>query len=257
MQAEYSNEHWQIAAAAVTGFSHEADDIPCQDSFAAATIDDWVVAVVSDGAGSAAFAEKGSQALVKTVVLALRELLRLRGLQPTIDEFRHALVAAIEHTRNSLSEKGELKNFAATLVGFAARASGGMFFHLGDGTALAASSQDWTTGPISQPENGEYANETYFFTADDWSGHLRLLPVTGEYDTWIAMSDGCMPFAMTKGNAGLYQPFIAPLAEHFIAVPEADAISALSETLKRPEIRAITGDDKTFVWAHRRSGPHK
>lgn len=246
----FSSTCWQVAAASVTGFSHEADGIPCQDSYAIATIRNTVIAAISDGAGSATHADKGAQTLAKTVMLSLREFLRLRDGPLDIGITRSILIEAVELARDTLSKSGVLSDYAATLVGFIAHPYGGIIFHIGDGTALAVRSQDWLSAAVSPPENGEYVNETFFFTAEKWVDHLRLIAVDGPYDTWIAMSDGCMPFAMARGNTGLFRPFIEPLAAHLSITTELEASAALSGTLSRPEIRPITGDDKTFIWAY-------
>ena len=43
---------------------------------------------------------------------------------------------------------------------------------------------------ISLPRNGEYANETYFFTMDNWKENIRFNFKKEPYDTCLIISDG-------------------------------------------------------------------
>ena len=57
---------WITANASVTGVSHHKTGIPCQDA-SIVRVDssgEWIVAVVSDGAGTARRAEEGSSLIV-------------------------------------------------------------------------------------------------------------------------------------------------------------------------------------------------
>lgn len=105
---------------------------------------------------------------------------------------------------------------------------------------------------VSLPENGEYANETYFVTGEGWQDHLHLLPL-GEPKQMIAlMSDGAAPFVMERGFAGFFRPFMDPV-ENYLASASIEAGSrALAGLLDDPRTHAITPDDKTLLIARRR-----
>ena len=73
---------------------------------------------------------------------------------------------------------------------------------------------------VSQPENGEYANQTWFVTSENWEAHLRVIPLNKPVKQVILMSDGVQPFAMNKACDALYEPFITPVIRYLKTVSE-------------------------------------
>lgn len=254
---------WKVAGASVAGFSHQADGIVCQDAHAVATTPaGWLVGVVSDGAGTARFSDAASQLLAKEVVGHI--VARLDGLdaggtekvgEEVIRIWVEEAVEAVRKQLQSLSMAGvapnTLDDFHATLLGVVAGPEAGVFFHVGDGAACATSMNDVAQGIISGPENGQYANETYFITQDDWREHLRLTSFGSQFDLVTLMSDGVTPFALAKGQLALFPPFIDPLSKFLADHSREDGEQAIATILARDAIRPITGDDKTLVWALR------
>ena len=71
--------------------------------------------------------------------------------------------------------------------------------HLGDGAIGLKNGKNIKL--ISEPENGESINSTYFFTSEDASNHLRLKK--GKIDknlTFFLMSDGCFECVYDKNE---------------------------------------------------------
>ena len=103
-------------------------------------------------------------------------------------------------------------DFSCTLVGCVASADGGCFFHIGDGFAIYQGAAGDSV--LSRPENGEYADETFFVTDEDWQDHLRFTPVPRpERGSVIGlMSDGTAPFAVNRERSAFFRPFIDPIA---------------------------------------------
>lgn len=253
---------WRIYAASATGTSHVGKGIPCQDAFAFHAEGERLVAVVCDGAGSASRSDQGSRLVADTVTRVLSERLRTGSADwDDEDAFEAIASEAIETARAALIDiadaaKASLSSYAATLVGFAGDGQRGWFFHIGDGIGVAealsaseASADE--SSVVSAPENGEYSNETYFVTGDAWRQHLRVLAVTAPTARLALMSDGAMPFAMDKGNTGLFKPFIEPVARYLASVGEDDGSRALFGTLDDPRTHGITSDDKTLLIALR------
>lgn len=258
-----SNTSWKVAGVSVPGFSHLADGTPCQDAHAiAVTLNGWLVAVVSDGAGSAARAQDGSRCFADELVVHLTA--RLSPMGDEVAEFfdeslvREWIETSIETVRVGLqsvadTQAAELKDYHATLVGVVAGQKFGCFFQIGDGAGCAMSSTDPASGVVSQPENGEFANETFFATQDDWRNHLRITQFGSEYDLVTLMSDGVTPFALAKGAQAPFAPFFAPITKFLATRTREDGEKALEGLLNREAIRPISGDDKTFVWAMKSS----
>jgi len=247
---------WRVFAAAAIGKSHIDGGTPCQDAFAREVVGDTLVAAVCDGAGSQPLSHVGSEALSRVVVRELAARVAKGEALPGMDAeaFHGVLSDIIASAREQLAsealEAGLLLGcYAATLVGVVATGSGGYLFHIGDGQGAAQPQLETEAEILSMPENGEYANETYFFSGDEWREHLRITPIGLPIRTVALMSDGAAPFAMTKGNTALYRPFIDPVEKYLATASEADGCAALASTLEDPRTYRITGDDKTLLLA--------
>jgi len=243
---------WRIFAASAKGSSHQAGGLPCQDASAHARHGDWLIGVVCDGAGSASSSHVGSTRISHATVQALAA----RGdALAGLDDAGFAQLAGevLESTRSELARhaeaaRAELSAFAATVVGVVMGPRHGWFFHVGDGVGVAQHEEDCS---VSLPENGEYANETFFLTGANWREHLRITPISRPARSVLLMSDGAMPFVMAKDNRSPYAPFVEPV-ERFLAQVDEDAGSqALAATLDDPRTRQITSDDKTLLIALR------
>jgi hypothetical protein len=243
---------WHVHAAAAIGRSHVEGGLPCQDAYARECVGDVLVAVVCDGAGSQPRSHEGAQALSSDVVAALAARVREGTLSPASPDIHAIAREAVTTTRNALIERAALDgtalaHFAATLVGVIADRNGGAFFHVGDGVGVAVG--DDGACVVSLPENGEYANETYFVTGDDWEAHLRVTPIAGPVASVMLMSDGAMPFAMAKDLSAPFGPFFDPVSRYLASVDEATGSQALLGTLADPRTDTITSDDKTLLVA--------
>ena len=245
---------WRVYAAAAIGSSHIEGGMPCQDAFAHAVAGETLLGVVCDGAGSRPLSHVGAQFVSSGVVARLQQLeigdAPLSGL-PDVD-FARAVAEAIAQVREALqheasNEGTEISDYSCTLVGAVANAKGGRFFHVGDGLAVVEGGED--PAVVSHPENGEYANETYFVSGEEWREHLRFTAFSGPISRIGLMSDGAMPFAMAKGNGGFFKPFMDPVEAYLAGVTEDEGSAALAGTLGDPRTHGITSDDKTLLIA--------
>src|SRR5690606_8659606 len=134
---------WKVVAASVAGPHHVRDGLPCQDAHTYRLQGDYLIAVISDGAGSACYSQLGSQAITDTLVQVLAEA-DLQGLEA---QTLQALVeAGVEQCRHNLVEAHpdtQLADFYATLLGVVAGPEGGFFFQIGDGLGAAIQEQRW------------------------------------------------------------------------------------------------------------------
>lgn len=248
-----TQDSWRTFGASVTGKAHLDKDIPCQDAHAHAVVGDVLVAIVCDGAGSARLSEQGAQFVATQTVQALAG--RLEQGATVQDLHDGALAGTLAQIRAALDDiaraaNATLDDYAATVVGVVMGADNGFFFHLGDGLGVAQLLDGGEL--ISLPANGEYANETYFISGERWREQLRLLPIHQSVCGVVLMSDGCMPFAMSKNNAALYAPFMDAVQGYLRTVESVGlGNTALASTLADPRTHQITGDDKTLLLALR------
>lgn len=243
---------WKTFAASAIGKHHIDHNIPCQDDSAFVTVGDVLVGVVCDGAGSAAHSEIGARECSRLIVsLIVSELGTDSGRNLNKVCSREFLESAILVVRTRLQyladESGfEFRDLSCTLVGCIASPSGGCFFHIGDGLAVAE--MEGSPPILSLPENGEYANETYFVTASEWQPRLRITRLPAAQSGCVTlMSDGAAPFVVNKTRTGLFDPFMSPVSKYLLGANQEDGNVALRDTLADERTYEITGDDKTLL----------
>jgi hypothetical protein len=238
---------WRIYAASAIGKSHIDGGLPCQDAFGHAPGENgFLVAAVCDGAGSVSHSATGAKACADFICT----FLAASTCDPATVCDQNVIEKAIEGARGHIEQCAlELsvaaRELACTLVGAVLFEQGGCLFHIGDGMAVVDLTE--ASPVLSLPENGEYANETYFVTGEDWRAHLRITPFTGKIHSLALMSDGAMPFVINREKTGFFRPFIDPVKSYLTTVSEAAGSEALESTLADEKTWSITSDDKTLL----------
>jgi protein phosphatase 2C-like protein len=246
---------WKVFLASATGKYHLTNNTPCQDAGHYAVIEDVLIGVVCDGAGSSSNGQFGAEFFANQVIGQVAESIRsgqfAQAVQADYRDFLSAIIQAVRSQLNdiALSEQRELRDYACTLVGCILSQHGGCFFHIGDGFAIHMK-QDGDS-VLSHPENGEYSDETYFVTGDDWNEHLRLtdLVAINRGDLVGLMSDGASPFAVNRPKTGFFRPFIDPVVAFLRDATEHNGSQALHNVLADKKTFDITPDDKTLLLA--------
>lgn len=244
---------WKVFLASATGKHHLASDVPCQDSGHYLVVDDVLVGVVCDGAGSASQGQAGAEYFANKVTGLLAESVKAGHFpQESPADYRTYLTDIIQTARSQLNEiaasrQRTLRDFACTLVGCVTSGQGGCFFHIGDGFAIHM--KDDGESVLSLPENGEHSDETYFVTDESWSDHLRVtaLAEIGRGGIIGLMSDGTSPFAVNRPRTGFYRPFIDPIVKFLRNATEETGSHALKNVLADEKTFEITSDDKTLL----------
>lgn len=234
-------------AACVRGALHKAKDLPCQDSFGCKSTGNKVVAIVSDGAGSAKYGKIGAKIVCET----LCDVLLKSNLKNVQDNIKKAINTAREkliyHRYNKSKSAEELVNFSATVVGAFYHNGKGVLFHIGDGAGIVFASKEYDNLIISEPENGAYSCETFFYTMSDWEDCLRFTPFEN-INRLILMTDGVTGFVFGE-DFSIRQNFLIPIVEYLENEKNSKrALKALQNTLNDRKAQRINPDDKTMLW---------
>lgn len=237
----------KVIAASITGPAHSQKKQSCQDYCRYAVDGRNIVAAVADGAGSAKFGKIGARLICDTVVDLLKNA-DFAKVRPTVKRaVEVARQKAMLHRFNRSKSEKHLDDFSATLVGFVYNRGRGMFFHIGDGAALALNCSGQYTASL--PENGNFRCETYFYTMPDWKENLRFTSFS-EAQAVFLMSDGVSNFAFHRDYREPEKNFIEPIHDFLCNEPhKRRAVRALSNTLRTARAQRLNSDDKTLLWA--------
>lgn len=238
----------QIISTVIRGALHKAKDLPCQDYCQAKTKGKTVVAVVSDGAGSARYGKIGARVICET----LCDLLVHSSFQDFQKNLRGAIQIArdklVFHRLNKTKSEAGLVHFSATLVGVYCHGGRGVFFHIGDGAGIAYQEGNYADLVISEPENGAFSCETYFYTMSDWQDCLRLTEFEDK-NRVLLMTDGVTGYVFSDDFYKVHRNFFIPIAEYLEnETNKKCAVKALQNTLNDSKAQRLNADDKTFLW---------
>ena len=196
-----------VSAARRMGRTHAR----CDDRFHFAHRGGWSVAALSDGAGSKPLSSEGAKIATRTVCSLLPELLSESGnIADSLRTLPFRVRLAIALRYFPAFDLVDIGDFAGTLLFAALHGESGEWIvgHLGDGVAACVDGKN-RPFPLSHPDNGEYANVTYFYTDADASERLRLYRVTGIRGVAL-MSDGTAR-SLYRAKDGAVSPALSRL----------------------------------------------
>jgi hypothetical protein len=258
---------WRYALASVAGPSHARQCTPCQDAAAcellvAADGGPVLVAVVADGAGSAARSDEGAHLACARFVDGVRALLADGGgprdltrefVATWLADFRAEVATRAE------AAEGTARDYACTLLAAVVGDAAAAYCQIGDGAiVVAAPDHPEDYGWVFWPQQGEFENTTHFATDPAAANLIAVEQADRPVDEVALFSDGLQRLALHYEGRTAHAPFFRPMfAPVRAAGPgRADALSAqLATFLASPAVNARTDDDKTLILATRRAAP--
>jgi hypothetical protein len=247
---------WRHLAASVQGASHVRSGVPCQDFSVIADLPGrgGLLLACADGAGSALHAEVGAETACRTLA---EEASRFAAAGGCIDALTRDTAAAwLDAVRAAIQAEADAaslptREFACTLVAALVGDASAAFLQIGDG-AIVTVSASADAEVIFWPEQGEYANTTYFVTGVDAHQRLRLdVRATPVHDVAL-FTDGLQHIALRYETRLPHQPFFDPMFARLRADAQWHGLgSALASFLGSEAISTRTDDDCTLVLACR------
>ncbi|QFT68653.1 PP2C family serine/threonine-protein phosphatase [Labrenzia sp. ac12] len=241
---------WKWASASVIGTSHVANGDRLQDAYTLARVgEDGLLAIVSDGAGSAEFGHFGAWLVCRFLKVRFREHFQQQSDLPNddlisdwVDELRDQ-IAAIARQRESTQ-----RQFAATLAAILVTPEEELTLHIGDSAVVGRNGDEWDV--LCWPENGEYASSTYFVT-DDPEPRMTIRRQPRTHDAFAVFSDGVGDLALSHADqvahTGFFKPMIRPVDAAQDEGRLRDLSVKLSSYLGGPSVCERTDDDKTLL----------
>lgn len=251
---------WSWVGARATGTSHAGDEEPCADAGACREIrapnGPTLVAVASDGAGSAPLSHLGSAIVARSFCRSASAHLRAGRDVAAID----ASVAGewLDEIRDRIARRAELacrppRAFASTMVGVVVGPDAAVVVHVGDGACALRVAGETTWRVPSWPAQGEYAATTYFVT-DDPEPRLSVVLVEERVEEVAVFTDGMERLALDFAARTAFDRFFESVFPALRRAPpgRGRALSRdLHDFLDSAPVTDRTEDDKTLVMARR------
>jgi hypothetical protein len=227
------DNNWLIVKASVIGNSHITENLPCQDShgYKFFSKENFGVAVVSDGAGSADFSDLGSGKVVEQALKKFSTLIKTEKLYEAAPEETIWKEKSIQVFKEIFAELQKFadeeninyKTLAATAIVVAIMPYGIIATHIGDGRAgYLNDNGEWFS--CITPYKGELANETVFITSDFWEKDnldqfIESRIIQDSVSAFTLLTDGCenVCFELNKFNSEtqLYERLNNPYSGFF------------------------------------------
>ena len=255
MNRSSSKDPWRVVAAVARGSSHQKKDVDCQDALAYRIFPGDVLAVaLADGAGTAEHAKPGAQAAVEGAVRSAAEELARQPRPEDAPGWEAILRQCFAAARQALVEQAEaqerdLRGFATTLICLLASTEWLAVGQLGDGAAVILP-EGGELYLATEPQRGEYANETNFLTAEDALDRLQVRVEYRRAQALAVMSDGLTRLAMKMPGYEPYEPFFQPLWAFARQDQDQEhAEEQLAGFLNSERVLQRTDDDKALLLA--------
>ena len=249
--------YFKWASAIQVGTSHITRDAPCQDAISVREFTDrdstlWMVAALSDGAGSSPHSEQGSKYAVECFTDFMREA--LVECTPSDDTELEDLVSrGVGLVRRTISEvastrEREANDYAATFLGCVSNAERTAFVQIGDGAIIYGMLKKWELAFV--PQHGEFANHTFFVTEEQHMDRIQL-KVTSSPAFIVLTSDGLEECLIQPKTNEVHPPLLDYFASAFGAHEEVGECEPLSQEIDKlllsPTVTTRTDDDTSII----------
>lgn len=244
--------NWKSICAAVQGRGHAKKNIPCQDKVSRLEKNGVHVIALADGAGSANFSHFGAECVVNRISEFISEnffaIIACEDGKTVTQKIFSTLLRDLES--ESQIRGCELKDLASTIL--LAAVGGEKFFlaHLGDGVIGYLRADGLKIA--SEPDNGEFSNETVFVTSENAAERLKIF--RGDIKSisgFVLMSDGTEQSLFDKRNRSL-APAIKRLM-HRTSLIDAEILTPQLEDALKSVIAQKTQDDCSIALLARNS----
>ncbi|HUL75893.1 MAG TPA: PP2C family serine/threonine-protein phosphatase [Vicinamibacteria bacterium] len=252
---------WRSLAASVAGTSHRDAGQPCADAGAVRVLrskagGSLLVAVASDGAGSAERGADGARLACETILEQADSRAGAGSPSLGLPAFgRQDVVLWVEGVRRRIAEAArsqslESRDYSCTLLVALVDEGSAVFFQIGDG-AIVYRGPGGAYVPALWPQSGEYANCTWFVTDEDAADRVQSAVAEGVHELAL-FTDGLQALALRFGSREAHGPFFEPMFSRLRGEAEPERLlGELRAFLESPQVNQRTDDDKTLVLATR------
>lgn len=247
---------WQAVGWKEQGRGHIKNNTPCQDDFNDKIIsnEQVMIGAVSDGMGSAAHSELGSQIAVQIAIDLLNQnnWLNTRPNETQARAFFEKLLkSVVTEIQAEAKNKGyAVRDLACTLLAFVATPDWLAAMQVGDGLIVIRPKEEATYELLFRPTKGEYGNETVPITSSTASQEMQVIVIPKTVDFICAATDGIEHISLLKSKKWIaYDEFFEPLERQIMRsnITQTEKQNILRDFLNSDQVNQKTDDDKTVL----------
>lgn len=230
--------------------------------FTAADGREIMLAVASDGAGSAPRSAEGASMAVEQF---------LEDIGPAVVDDpelafldRPYVVSWLQKLRNSIDEVSTASgcradDFACTFLAAVVGPTRTAYIQLGDGAIVVAGSEANEYSWVFWPQHGEFANSTNFVTQNDFESAVEVETTDAPVNEVAIFTDGIERLVLDMQAKTVHSPALIPIFGWLSGLDPRTEIggpaAALVAFLGSGRVNDRTDDDKTLVMATRLRRP--
>lgn len=242
--------NWKIISHTMIGSSHQEQGKGCEDVIVAIKNEETIAIALADGAGSFSKALEGATIVSERCTKWL--INNFDWAYSSKDSMlKHRLLFnVIKRSLDRFAKKNKIgfKELSSTLLFAAIKDNRYIAEHIGDGV-IGIITKDGENVTLSEPERGEFANNTYFTTSPHVSKHFRLHRGTiSNIDSFFMMSDGSAD-CLYNQVSNTFAPAINKFATSLAKASESE-IEQVNESLRdvmEQHFRTRTNDDCSLI----------
>lgn len=252
---------WSYICASVIGSKHSELGLPCQDASDCKLVqsegnNEILIAVTSDGAGSAQQAQIGAATACTSFINRVRKSLDdVSDLSFLTEEYIKKWIDDFQCEIETLARQHEtsIREFACTFVTGVIGKDQAIFSQIGDGGIVILEDEtNESYKPIFWPQQGQFANQTNFLTDKNAVKNLMFTTLSQSVREVALFTDGMQNLVLHEETQTAHSPFFRPI---FAALRKSDAGHAealqngMIDYLMSPKVTERTDDDKTLIFA--------
>ncbi|TVR13126.1 MAG: protein phosphatase 2C domain-containing protein [Planctomycetota bacterium] len=250
----------RCCAAQVTGLRHRrsASDGMDRVVYRSTADDEGIVAVLCDGAGSAAHGGLGAELLSQTMIEHLAQLSYSTAI--AADDWRMQAEFALQRglaqiAQHASAHQRTMREYHSTVIAICAYPSWFALYHIGDGMVVSHCAQ---SQPAYRRRTGASydgpVNETYFATMPHATTYAESMVVIEPWDTLLCASDGIEQVAIDQQHQRPFPGFFDPLCRYMQTSPTV-ADADVADFLLRDRLQEKCDDDLSLCMIGNRHSP--
>lgn len=186
------------------GARHKANGQSCEDRTYSLNKNGIYAIALADGAGSQKYTHSadGAECVTKVICNFLCDNFEKIIQESDINQLKKVFEYVCQKKLYELAKELKLDSvmrLSSTLLAVATKGDDVVIFHIGDGVIGKTNNEECTV--VSAPDNGEYANTTFFITSQNANEHINIKREKLNNTTaYFLMSDGVSEYIYNECN---------------------------------------------------------